>query len=734
MTKENFNLQKNLREAKTSYQAEQLGRAKDICLAIIQRFPRHLEANNLLAKLCHALGNDEEGLFYVRGAYEASSLSSENLTIYFDILNKVLQKKQYVLLESASIWLTKVIPRDGNAWNYLGVAYIEQGKFLDAHNALMKAANLLPKNPQILNNLGNSLISLDRYAEAIIVLRRALIITPSLVVALNNLGNAFKFIGNTAGAIDSISEAITLAPDLAYLRSNLGLAYLAQGTCELAIQNFNKALDLEPDLFQVYPNLIDALRQSGRVQDAIVCSELALKLYDNFPEIWASYGYALQQANHLDAAIQAFIKAMSFKDDLQSSFNRRIFTSLLFCVNYQPDLTAEAIYSAYQEFDQRFCLPYKASWQVFTNAPTPTKRLKIGYVTSSFYDQVCKYFLIPLLEKHDKSVVEVFAYANPPFEDATTAQYKSIVEHWVPTNMLTDDELAERIRADGIDILVDVAGHTNDNRLPVFARKPAPVSLHWLEYGYTTGLSAIDYYLTDKASVTDNCAHLFSEKIHCLDGPAYTYRPDTPIPELSLLPADKTGIITFGSLSRSVRINHKVVKLWAAILDAMPNSRLIINSGDFKDPKVQDEMASRFTRYGIERSRLDIGFNTPSWEVLKHIDIGLDCFPHNSGTTLLETLYMGVPFITLLGRPTVGRIGASVLTGLGREEWISYSEEEYAQKALMLAHDIDGLRKLRKNLRQEMETSPVMNEPAFARSVEKAYREMWKTYCEEQKP
>jgi predicted O-linked N-acetylglucosamine transferase (SPINDLY family) len=177
-------------------------------------------------------------------------------------------------------------------------------------------------------------------------------------------------------------------------------------------------------------------------------------------------------------------------------------------------------------------LPNKVFWRPFDNVRDPNKRLKVGYVAQAFYNQVCKYFLLPLLEKHDKSQVEVYAYANPPFEDETTEYYKKSVDHWIYTREMTDAELAERIRADGIDVLIDVAGHTNSNRLGVFARKPAPVSLHWLEYGYTTGLTAIDYYLTDKATVTDNCAHLFSEKVWCLDGPAYTYRPDVRKAEL----------------------------------------------------------------------------------------------------------------------------------------------------------------------------------------------------------
>lgn len=732
--KTSFNPRETLRQAKLVLKSGKVLEAQTICGRILQHFPLHQETNYLLAQISFDEGQYQDSLKYLQAAFASSANMPVNKQAYYNVLNKYLFAKQYDLLEKASLWLTKFMPKDGISWDYLGLSLIEQARYPEAHAALSKAIALLPNNPHILCNLGNALISLERCGEAVPILRKAISLAPNMVVAHNNLGNALRFIGDPKGAIESIKIAIGIDPSIAYLYNNIGLAYRENNMSAVAIENFHKALELQPDLIQVYPNLIDALRQNGQVQDAIDCSQNAMKKCDQLPEYWGGFGDALREGNHLDAAIEAYVRALGFKSDSQSSFNRRIYTNLLFCLNYHPDLSPEVIYNAYHEFDLRFGQPLRSTWRPFYNVRDSAKKLRIGYVGPVFYNQVCKYFLIPLLEHHDRSQVEIFAYAGVPFEDDTTKHYKTLVDHWIPTRELTDGQLADRIYADQIDVLIDLAGHTNNNRLPVFARKPAPVSLHWLEYGYTTGLSAIDYYLTDKATVTDNCAHLFAEKVWCLDGPAFVYRPDTRRAELTESPAGRTGIVTFGSLSRSTRINHRVVKLWAAILDAMPNSRLIINSGDFKDVLVQEEMASRFMRYGIDRSRLEIGFSSPSWEVLKHVDIGLDCFPHNSGTTLLETLYMGIPFVTLTDRPSVGRIGASVLTGMGRTEWIASTEEEYAQKALILAHDIDGLVHMRKHMRQEMEASALMDEPAFARSMEKAYRQMWQHYCEEPAP
>jgi predicted O-linked N-acetylglucosamine transferase (SPINDLY family) len=730
MSKSGFNPRDALRTATSSYKAGKLEEAHRIASRILEHFPLNDGAHSLLAEIHTQAENNELAIFHLQQAFSIPMQPVVNVRAYYAILNRYITQKKYELLEAASRWLVKFRPKDGIAWDYLAIAGLEQNKFFDAYDAALRASKLLPNNPHVLNNLGCALTSLERCGESVEILKRVVQLAPEMATAQNNLGNAFRFLGDYESAIECFEKAAALAPKLAYIYNNLGLTYRSLDRCTSAIEVYHKALELQPDLVQVYPNLIEAHRHSGQVRQAIQVGQDALAVTQDLPEIWAAYADALRDGGFLDEAIEANIKAISFRTDQESTFNRKVYTNILFCLNYHPDLSAEVIYDAYREFDVRYGTPLKSKWHTFKNPTVPTKRLRVGYVCQSFYNQVCKYFLIPLLEKHDRSQVEIFAYAQIPFEDETTQYYKKIVDHWVPIRSMTDDQVAEKIRQDEIDILIDVSGHTNSNRLLVFAQKPAPVSLHWLEYGYTTGLSAIDYFMTDKASVDADCDHLFSEKIWRLDGPAYVYRPDARLAVLNESPAQQTGIVTFGSLSRIVRINHRVVRLWAAILDAMPNSRLVINSGDFKDQLVQEDMAARFMQYGIDRSRLDIGFSTPSWEVLKKIDIGLDCFPHNSGTTLLETIYMGIPFVTLKERPSVGRIGSSVLVGVGHPEWIAATEEEYAQKALILAHDIPELVRMRKTMRAEMEASPVMDEEAFALSVEKAYRGMWQTYCE----
>lgn len=406
--------------------------------------------------------------------------------------------------------------------------------------------------------------------------------------------------------------------------------------------------------------------------------------------------------------------------------------NLLFVLNYHPDKTAEEVFSEYRAMDEKFFRPLQAEWQPHGNERRTNRVLKVGYISPDFRNHSCSNFLEPLLSRHNKDAVHVYAYAELRSEDAATGRYKSWVDHWVPTLGMSDVALAERIRADGIDILVDLAGHTGGNRLGVLARKPAPVSVSWMGYGYTTGLAAVDYFLTDAASAPAGSEAYFSEVPWRLPV-GWVYRPAgvAKMGEVSPLPALHNGYVTFGTLTRAIRINHRTVRVWSELLRRVPNARLVIDSSSYKDSETQEALAARFVAQGIERERLSIGCNSPPWDVLRSFDIGLDCFPHNSGTTLFETLYMGVPYVTLADRPSVGRLGSSILHGLGRPEWIAESEAEYVEKAALLAQDTNYLSDLRAGLRQEMQASALMDERAFALHVEEAYRVMFDQWCRE---
>lgn len=534
------------------------------------------------------------------------------------------------------------------------------------------------------------------------------------------LGTMLQPQGKTLEALYAKKRAVQLLPDDAESLCNFGRAHLELGQNREAVEVFRAALVLRPAHAEAYNYLGLALFGSDQAQEAMACFKSAIALNPDYAAAYNNLSGMFNTNGQIDEAIEALQKAISIEPNFRSAFD-----NLLFVINYHPDKSAEEIFRIYRDFDRRFGLPHRSAWLPHTNSPGAGRRLKVGYVSPDFRGHACSFFIEPLLIHHDANVVDVYAYAELTQEDAATQRCKRSVAHWVPTMGLSDAAMAQRIRADGIDILVDLAGHTVGNRLGVFALKPAPVSVSWMGYGYTTGLQAIDYYLSDDASAPVGCEHLFSEELWRLPGSFLAYRPGGAMGEVNPLPALDRGYITLGTLTRGVRINYRIISVWASILQRLPTAHLVIDSKSFMSTSIQQAAIDKFSAYGISAERLHIGFNSPPWDVLRGIDIGLDCFPHNSGTTLFETLYMGLPFVTLAGRPSVGRIGSSILHGLGRPEWIASTEAEYIEKVVKLASDLPALARHRSSLRSQMQASVLMDEGGFARRLEQAYVEMF---------
>jgi predicted O-linked N-acetylglucosamine transferase (SPINDLY family) len=616
--------------------------------------------------------------------------------------------------------MTQHFPLHGFGWKVLGGLLSAQGNSADALLPLQKAAQLLPQDTQAQSNLGVVLAELKRFSEAEACHRRALAIDPLAAEPYCHLGAALKLQSRIAEAEACLRQAIALKPDYAAAQFNLGVILYDKDLFKEAGAAFAQALASDHHYAEACLNLAVTLEKQGQLLASEKICRQALEIKPDFVEAHSNLGAVLRDLGQLDGALASLRQALEIKPDFEDAFH-----NLLFLLNYDPDKSKEAIFATYREYDERFGQPLHGTWRAHTNHRETARRLKVGYVSPDFCAHPVRYFLEPLLEQHDKQSVEIYAYAELTQEDEATARYKNTVDHWIPTRGLSDEALAERIRADEIDILVDLAGHTAHNRLPVFARKPAPVSVSWLGYGYTTGLTAIDYFLTDAASVPPGSEEIFSEVPWRLETPAYAYRPAAGMGPVGLLPARERGHITFGTLTRAIRINHRTIRVWSEILKRVEGSRLAVNSRNFQDPALQEVLALRFAAQGIRREQLDIGYYSPPWDVLRGFDIGLDCFPHNSGTTLFETLYMGVPYLTLAGRPSVGRLGSSILEGVGHPEWIASSEAEYIEKAVTLAADLPRLAELRAGLRHEMESGPLMDEAAFARKVETAYREMF---------
>lgn len=581
---------------------------------------------------------------------------------------------------------------------------------------------LVPQAKQL-----NELISRQAYLEAEPIARRLTKIAPRFWDAWEALAIVLFSTARLNEAIHATLKMVELAPADSQSYIVLSTLMARMDRTSEAIGAGRRAVELAPTSAEAHSALAQGLATERRYKEAEESNRRAIALDPMHRKARVNLSKTLIDAGEVAAAIDAARDTVAAFPTEKMPRN-----NLLFALNYSDGHTAEQVYEAYRDYDRDLCQALRSNWKPHKNSRQPQRKLKVGYVSPDFRQHSGNYFIEPLFAHHDRGNFELTAYAELVTPDATSARLRTYFDHWVPTATLTDAQLAERIRADGIDILIDVAGHTADNRLGTFARKPAPVSLTWLGFGYTTGLSAIDYIMTDAAMVPEGSEHLFSEKPWRLPQSNFIYRPAVTMGDFGPLPALRNGYVTLGTLTRAIRMNDRTVRVWAEILRRLPQGRLVVDSNSYRDGPTQERLIARFEAQGIDRSRLMIGCHSPAWDVLRNMDIGLDCFPHNSGVTLVETLYMGVPYVTLADRPSVGRIGSSVLHGLGHPEWIAQSEEEYIQKVVALASDLPALADIRANLRAEMHASPLMDEPAFARKFEAALRGMFQTWCESQ--
>ncbi len=703
---------------------KQIDQSKDALLSLkkaVEFSPDDAEAHNNLAITLNELEFSKEAEISCRRSLQLDPESAEThntLGIILQALNRLDEA------EASYQHALQIKPNYTGACNNLSNTLQEQGRLDEAKDYCHKALKVDPNYASAHLTLGNIYRELEQLDKAEACFVQAIKIKPNLAEAYNNLGNILQTQGRLDESETCYRKTLEIKPNFISAQLMMGNVSQDLGKLNKAESSFRKVIEAKPNDVSAYHNLGNTLQILGRLDEAEACCRKALEIDPGSALAYINLGNTLHRLGRFDETETCFQQALKIEsgDDLA-------FRNLLFTINYHPDKTAEEIFKVYQEYNNKYCLFHQAEWQPHNNSRDIQRRLKIGYVSPDFRNHSVHYFIEPLLAHHNKQAVEVYAYAELTKEDLVSARFKDYVDHWIPTIGVSDIALTERIRADDIDILVDLAGHTAKTRLQVFARKPTPVSISWLGYGYTTGLTAIDYFLTDITTVPLGSEALFSETPYRIATPSFSYRPAEGMGEVNVLPASTKGYVTFGTLTRPVRINHRTIRVWSEILKQVPNSQLIIDSRSFSGKYMQDMLADKFAAHGITRERLQIGYHSPPWDVLRSTDIGLDCFPHNSGATLFETLYMGVPYITLAGRPSVGRLGSCILHGLGHSEWIAESEEDYVNKAVELASDLNHLSVVRATLRNQMENSPLRDEKSFALKVEQAYRTMWETWC-----
>ncbi|MBF0182414.1 MAG: tetratricopeptide repeat protein [Magnetococcales bacterium] len=615
-------------------------------------------------------------------------------------------------------------PENAVPCNDLGNLLAEGNRHDEAEAAYRKAIRADAGYVNAHYNLGLLLNTRQRFAEAEAAWRETIRLAPDHAPAWLNLGSLLHGRGRAGEAEAAYREVIRLGVYADNACYNLGLLLQETNRPDEAEAAYRETLRINPAYVAAHANLGVLLYLHGRSREAEAASREAIRLHPGHVASYANLATILMAQCRFDEGEEMCQRALAIDPGCLDAM-----TNWLFALVYHPDKGLTEIFDRYREFDARFVRPLRQTWRPHVNRPDPERVLRIGYLSPDFRKHSIQSFHEPLLANHDKRQVEIYAYADLAREDEVTARYQGYVDHWVPVRGWEDAVLAERIRADGIDILVDLAGHTFGNRLLVFARQPAPVSVTW-QYSFTTGVSAIDYTLTDALADPPGAEAFHLERLWRVEAPALAYRPAEGMGAVGPLPALRRGYVTFGSFGRFIRVNHRVVRAWAAILRRVPGARLVIYSLSFRDQDLQERIIGQFAAHGIAPERLEIGFAAPPWEMLRGLDIGLDCFPFNSGITIAETLYMGVPAISLRERLTGVGQGGMFLRMLGHPEWVAATEEEYVEKAVALAADLPRLAELRAGQRARMERSPLMDEAGFACKIERAYREMWRRWCD----
>lgn len=656
---------------------------------------------------------------------------------------------QYILLS----------PDDFIAQLNLAVALGSLGRSGEAIAACTQALRISENHPDALNNLGNILMNAGRLDEALIANRKAILFRPSFAAAHVNLGNILTAMGRLDEAISGFQTALQLAPDCPEAHCNLGVLLDKKGMIDEAISAYEQAIRLRPGYADAHNNLGNALVEKGRFEEALALFRQSIVLKPNSPGTYCNLGVALAAQGMLDEAAAAISAAIALKPDYHEAhynlgnilkeqglldaalacYDRAIalqpndsvsHSNRIYLTHFHLDFDAATIREEHRKWNEWHASRLYREFIPHARPDRPDRPLRVGYVSPDLRSHPVGRFIARLLDRHDRTAFEVFCYSNVRVPDETTQRLARLADVWRNIAGITDEDVANLIRRDEIDILVDLAMHTAHNRLLVFARKPAPVQVTYLAYCSTTGLTAIDYRLTDRYLDPPELGDPhYCEQTAWLPQSYWCFEPPEGVPAVSSLAALESGRITFGCLNNFAKVSPAALSVWCKVLRATPQSRLLIHSrqGSHRQ-RVMDLMQGE----GVDSERVHFVSRMPASEYFRqyhHIDIGLDPFPCAGGTTTCDALWMGVPVITLAGQTSVGRSGVSILSNVGLPELVAHTQDQYVRLAAGLAADLPRLAALRAGLRARMQQSPLMDAPHFARNIEAAFRKMWQQWC-----
>lgn len=680
-------LSQALQLAISHHQAGRFQDAEVICLKILRVNPDYADALNLSGVIAYQKGELDTAVELINKAIGLNSSEAD----YHSKLALVLRAQGK--LDAAIACYQKALlikPDAADTYNNLGVAFIHQG---------------------------NLLAALDCY-------RKALALTPDNIDAHINAAEALRGLGQPDIAVEHLHKATYINPDSAEAHNSLGLVLMAQNKLDASVECYQKALSIKPNYTDAYHNLAIVYEQQGKLDAAADCYRKALSIKPDYADAYLGLGTLLMGQGNQQQAFALYEKGLDFNPSYANLHHALVFAASRW---YADD--GEKVFELSKRFGKQFDVGLnRLSHQ---NDATFARRLKIGYVSGDFRQHSVAYFIESVLANHDKQNIETFCYYNYHKIDQVTRRLMGHADHWRSILGISDQDAEKLIRQDAIDILVDLSGHTAFNRLLLFARKPAPVQLTWIGYPVTTGLTTMDYRLTNRYIDPPGWNEQYhTEKLVRLSTSS-CFQPAKALPEVNALPALKNGYITFACFHAPNKITPITISLWAKLLSALPTARLAVCPDTSRD-----QITRQFQALGIESDRLDFFSQQPLQQYLSlhnKVDVMLDTLPYNGGTVSRHALWMGVPVLTLAGRQAVSRVGLSLMTQVGLETFVAECEADFIDNACRWAGDLAGLAQVRGALREKMHNAPFSKPASVIKELETAYRQMWSHWCEQQK-
>ena len=750
-----------LNTALAHHQAGRLADAKALYSHILAKQPKHPDALHFMGLLACQIGQSEAGIALMR-----ESIGAHPSPVYYNNLGNALRDAHK--LDDAVVAYRRAVeiePGYADAHNNLGNALREAGDAAAALTSCARAIELKPGNAEAFNNLGNALKDLGELDAAIAAYGKAIAAKPALAEAHLNLGIAMQAKGYSDAALQCLRETVALAPQLAAAHDKLASILMHRGEIAEAIDAYRRVVELTPRSAHAFNALGNALNGAARVPEALPCYEQAIALDPDFadahhnlanalrrlgaperaqgyarraialrgdmPSFHNNLGTILADLGEPDAALRCYREALALDPDFGESHTCVLFGQA-YASNWSPSThLADARY--FGEKMRERAKPY-THWPALSDTARAGRPLRVGFVSADLRKHPVGYFFESVLAHLDRARIEPIAYSNALHSDELTARIKPRFALWRHVAEMDDAALAERIRDDRIDVLIDLSGHTGRNRLPMFAWRPAPVQVSWLGYFATTGLAEIDFLLADSHVVPPGEEGQYVERIWRLPDSYLCFTLPTEPVAVAPLPALANGYVTFGCLNNHKKLNDGVFAVWSRILHAVPGSRLLLKNHQLGEPSIQRDTYARFAAHGIDEARLLL--EGPSardayFATYGRVDLALDPFPYPGGTTSVEGLWMGVPVLTRRGDRFLSHLGELVAKTVGLSEWIASDTEDYVARAIAAAADLPGLAALRAGLRARVERSPLADASRFAGQWMTAIEDMRQTKIEE---